>query len=158
MNKAVMLSIKPEWCCMIFVGAKNVELRKSRPKTDLPLKCFIYETQAASENPWVDEDGHFIFKGRGAVIGEFVCDRIEHLDLDSTGLGFWENEDFQYLYELHDWKTALTRQEIINYCNGMRPYGWHISSLVGYDTPRPLSDFGLTRPPQSWCYVQEAET
>ena len=34
-------------------------------------------------------------------------------------------------------------------------YGWHISDLKIYDTPKELSDFGLKRPPQSWCYVEE---
>ena len=54
-------------------------------------------------------------------------------------------------------------------------YGWHISDLVIYDKPRELSEFssgssrlefsntedgfplkwsGMTRPPQSWCYVE----
>ena len=40
-------------------------------------------------------------------------------------------------------------------------YGWHISELKIYDTPKELSEFcllggkPLSRPPQSWCYVAE---
>lgn len=48
-------------------------------------------------------------------------------------------------------------------------YGWHISDLVIYDKPKELSEFSkpygtirkafesqfITRPPQSWCYVEE---
>lgn len=49
-------------------------------------------------------------------------------------------------------------------------YGWHISDLVIYDKPRELSEFTglrktkfgyapikITRPPQSWCYVERRE-
>ena len=66
----------------------------------------------------------------------------------------------------------------LGYCQG---YGWHISDLHIYDTPRELSEFrratdpcdschaeytwectdckkfggDIKRPPQSWCYVEE---
>ena len=151
MNKAVMLSIKPEWRVRIAIGEKTVEVRKTRPKIEPLFKCYIYETKAESEIPWVDEDGHFIYKGIGAVIGEFVCDRIAHRETYLGRLGYW-NDDAN---PIPAWKTAMSESELINYSSGKRIYGWHISDLVIYDTPRPLSDFGLKRPPQSWCYVQE---
>ena len=34
-------------------------------------------------------------------------------------------------------------------------YLWHISELKIYDQPKELSDYGLTRAPQSWCYVRQ---
>ena len=74
--KAVLISIRPEWVARITSGKKTLEVRKNRPKLELPFKCYIYETQGRTETPWIDEDGHTIFKGRGQVIGEFVCDRI----------------------------------------------------------------------------------
>lgn len=79
---------------------------------------------------------------------------------------------------------GLTDKEILQYLgNGKTGYGWHISDLVIYEKPKPLSDFTidcnsrggcdipylyapprencgknkLTRPPQSWCYVEGAE-
>ena len=36
-------------------------------------------------------------------------------------------------------------------------YGWRISDLKIYDIPKELSEFSLTRPPQSWRYVEELE-
>ena len=74
----------------------------------------------------------------------------------------------------------MTREEIVNYLNGTG-YGWHISDLRIYDTPKELSEFKtlcrvdadccacpycnytkmecdgrvIGRPPQSWCYVEE---
>lgn len=71
--KAILISINPIWCEEIASGKKTVEIRKTKPKLDAPFRCFIYETQGITDTPWVDEDGHLIFQGRGAVIGEFVC-------------------------------------------------------------------------------------
>ena len=42
MNRAVLISIKPEWCSLIATGNKTVEIRKSIPKLDTPFKCYIY--------------------------------------------------------------------------------------------------------------------
>ena len=78
--------------------------------------------------------------------------------MDSVGVGFWENDKFNYIADL-GWNTGLTLGEFINYTEGKRVYGWHISKPVIYDKPKELSDFYcrklLTRPPQSWCYVEE---
>ena len=65
--------------------------------------------------------------------------------------------------------TCLSQAEIIAYIGDKgRCYGWHISDLRIYDTPRDLGEFiglrtmkngfelrELDRPPQSWCYVLE---
>ena len=33
-------------------------------------------------------------------------------------------------------------------------YGWRVNMVVRFPKPRPLSDFGLTRAPQSWQYLK----
>ena len=61
-------------------------------------------------------------------------------------------------------QIAMTLDELKKYIGTDKPckefYGWHISKLVIYDKPKELSDFYcrklLTLPPQSWCYVEEA--
>lgn len=45
MSKAVLISIRPEWCEKIINGKKTVEVRKTRPKMDTPFKCYIYCTK-----------------------------------------------------------------------------------------------------------------
>lgn len=84
-------------------------------------------------------------------------------------------------------ETCLTQQDLYIYGNGNRLYGWHISNLKIYDKPKELREFyklcpteergdclgcdcffdtdyggfctnNLTRPPQSWMYVEEIET
>lgn len=53
-------------------------------------------------------------------------------------------------------EMCLTPQQLYKYIGlGNDGYAWHISNLVIYDKPKELSEFGLTRPPQSWCYLEE---
>ena len=64
--------------------------------------------------------------------------------------------------------ACLTKDELEKYLDGGVGYGWHISNLRIYDHPRypweftglGETKFGLapgpiTRPPQSWRYVEE---
>lgn len=77
-------------------------------------------------------------------------------------------------------RCQLSYSDIEKYANGGDVYGWRISGLVIYDKPKELSEFEkpcnhncfvpcphyrgkeyecekpiITRPPQSWCYVEE---
>lgn len=186
MSKAVMLSIRPKWCEKIASGEKTVEVRKTRPKLDTPFKCYIYETQGRTDTPWVDEDGHMIFAGRGQVIGEFVCDCVTPLYNVCT-------DDWKRLTGgLHRKKKELVNQaylteaQLRTYAGGKNCFAWHISNLKIYDTPKELIEFhtwekckscsksgyestaciydencmipaAITKAPQSWCYVEAKE-
>ena len=183
--KAVLMSIQPKWCELIASGKKTIEVRKTKPKLDVPFKVYIYCTQdfanfatkTKRSEMWVGEPLNSVSKGRylgnGKVIGEFVCDRITEYECSSEGFG-----------ELAaTCGTCLTYDEIIDYCNGYDLYGWHISDLVIYDEPKELREFKkinrkcwyadlalakmdcpecknaecfISRPPQSWCYVEGA--
>lgn len=46
MSKAILMSIRPEWCDLILQGKKTVEVRKTRPKMKTPFKVYIYCTKA----------------------------------------------------------------------------------------------------------------
>ena len=39
-----MLSVRPEWVDKIVSGDKTIEIRKTRPMLEPPLKCYIYQT------------------------------------------------------------------------------------------------------------------
>lgn len=172
MSKAVMLSIRPKWCEKIASGEKTVEVRRKRPKLKTPFKCYVYETQG-----WVERDGIMEFALGGRVICEFTCDRIDRLARVGFG-GSGEpakyyicNSDMSVLPLVGICEDAcLTKEELEKYIGGHEGFGWHISDLKIYDTPKKLSEFtGLrdTRsgaapyeincPPQSWYYVQEME-
>lgn len=44
MNKAVLISIRPEWCDLIVRGKKTIEVRKTRPKLETPFKVYMEKT------------------------------------------------------------------------------------------------------------------
>lgn len=158
--KAVLISIQPKWVAKIANGEKTIEVRKTAPKCEVPFKCYIYETKGETETPWVDEDGHFIYKGRGQVVGEFICDNViefesgfhddnttEELrrvwydedDGERDAELFAEDGDPNYLCTA----ACLTWHELKEYIGtGYHTfYGWHISDLKIYDKPRELSEF-----------------
>lgn len=44
MDRAVLISIRPEWVEKILDGEKALEVRKNRPNMEPPFKYFIYCT------------------------------------------------------------------------------------------------------------------
>lgn len=110
---------------------------------------------------------------RGKVIGEFVCD---------VTVPIWWDRQSVYCPLIDDVilekMSQLQLYEIEEYLNNKNGYAWHISELKIYDKPKELSEFKigckgckerdtyhckfycygerpLTRPPQSWQYVEE---
>ena len=160
MSKSVLISIQPKWCELIVNGKKTVEVRKSRPKIDTPIKCYIYCTnnqvfaQSSMEGEYftapksglieLERCGSKILSGK--VIGEFMCKEIEVLKRNTVF-------NAPALYS----QSRLTRDEYFGYIGNKTAYIWYISDLKIYDRPRELSEFKVTRPPQSWCYVEERE-
>jgi predicted transcriptional regulator len=141
--KAVLISIQPKWCELIASGKKTVEVRKTKPKLETPFKCYIYETQGRTETPFIDEEGHEIFKGRGRVIGEFVCDWVVDSPIwrlrGNTGFLAPRTEKEKNLPEM----ACLSLDELKAYVGSENKCvcGWHISDLVIYDKPKELSEF-----------------
>lgn len=175
-NKAVLISIQPKWCELIADGEKTVEVRKTKPKLKPPFKCYIYCTKSTqSDQLWVlnenERKENFglsavcgnlnatagIHRGNGKVIGEFVCDRIDIIDIidDPVMTYIRVNQLNQHPDICITAETCLNINQLQRYLNDKKGYGWHISDLKIYDEPIELSEFGLTRPPQSWCYVEE---
>lgn len=168
-KKAVLISIRPEWCNLIASGRKTVEIRKNSPKLTPPFKCYIYCTNPNTKNPHElleihSEDGK-IRKANGKVMGEFVCDKIFPVKVFDCG-----SIQNYYFYDMEN--SLLSMNELGNYIGyGKTGYGWHISNLVIYDKPKELDwfrkpiechkedckgcwDCEIKRPPQSWCYVE----
>lgn len=144
-EKAVLLSIQPKWCELIASGKKTIEVRKTKPKLPTPFKCYIYQTKRT----WFYSIYYSkIADWQGKVIGEFVCDEIIPISV------YYNNPNCHIALREFPY-VCMTDREIMNYLgNGKKGYGWHISDLKIYDTPKELIEFGLTRPPQSWCYVE----
>lgn len=140
--KAVLISIQPKWCELIANCEKTVEVRKTKPKIDVPFKCYIYETKDKKFEHigvhYADERKDFIHH-IGKVIGEFVCDRIYNIT------PHFDKPDFCNQY-ICDWKwgegtACLSFTEMNDYLKGEKGYGWHITDLVIYEQPKALSEF-----------------
>ena len=155
--KSVLIAIRPQLVEKIASGQKTIEVRKTAPK-EVPFKCYIYETKGATETPWVDEDGHFIYKGRGQVIGEFICDKVDEYNFHNgltefNSMGLPSRIYGSYLIFADDYKSmCLSYDEVKNYGKGKTLYGWHISDLKIYDKPKELSEFSRPCSYRGLCF------
>ncbi len=50
MPKAILISIKPQYCELIANGKKTIEVRKTKPKLEPPFKCYIYCTKPSKKH------------------------------------------------------------------------------------------------------------
>lgn len=57
--KSVLIAIRPKWCEKIASGKKTIEVRKSRPKIEMPFKCYIYRTTEKEEEILEEYDSNF---------------------------------------------------------------------------------------------------
>jgi len=207
--KAVLLSIRPEWCDLIIRGQKTIEVRKTRPKSETPFRVYVYCTKAPQQLITIFKDGEETMDGeihhgkpvfikfnkllpdsvRGktqVVIGEFICDDIRRIgpeycivkeDIETAIAGSCLS--IKQVKEYAGWDIGM------NYADMKDLYGWHISNFKLYKKPVCLKDFwaiqpcthrgacctcrrwdaeklicrgevfGIERPPQSWCYVED---
>lgn len=168
--KAIMISIKPEYSCKILTREKTIEIRKTIPKCELPINVYIYVTK---EKPYLFK---YFFNGdvwnyetsyckeefideeptelNGKIIASFTLNKCNYI----STLWFIK-EDIQ-----EDIKgSCLSNREFMNYVTNNRTkkrknvYSWEIDDLKILDKPMELSDFGLKKAPQSWCYVEVKE-
>lgn len=116
---------------------------------------------------------------KGKVIGEFVCDTGHVFKVFEDGAV----QDWNFANLKNSCLTYDEIAEYVG--KGKYGYAWHISDLVIYEKPRKLSEFHkpcsdiknclnkafrdagrsldkcfdcgcqMTKPPQSWCYVEE---
>ena len=180
--KSVLISIRPEWVEKIAKGEKTIEVRKNAPKK-VPFKAYIYCSYG-------DMKTNYYLNGRGKVIGEFICDKVDKYE-PYVILGAYYEVNGAYVKEnlRYNSGTCLSYEDMVNYSNGKTLYGWHISDLKIYDKPKELSAFyrpcsysgicypchrfrpngtpndkpndfcdgEITRPPQSYMFVEEVK-
>ena len=165
-NKAVMISIQPEWCGYIFDERKMDEVRKNTPDMQCPFKVYIYCTKHGDKTNLyrlygINETRQMV----GKVCAEFICDHFTCIQARKEGPNDYHLGNTAFL------RTQLTASEIFYYLAGdqmeqetfdVGGWAWHISDLIIYADPKDLDCFKMwykdervKRPPQSWCYVKE---
>lgn len=174
MSKAVLISIRPEWCDLIVRGKKTIEVRKTRPKLETPFKVYIYCTKAPQHLITIFRDGEETMGGEihhgkpefikcdkylpdsvrdktRMVIGEFICDRISTITPPGP---------FSIRNEVSG--CCLTYGEVKKYAGWDNPavpqaelhnlYGWHISDLKIYNQPKDIMCFHrAVEENELWC-------
>ncbi len=169
--KSVLIPIHPKWCEFIANGKKTVEVRKNKPKLEVPFKCYIYCTKGGNLLRLIDvyalcqkhikdknkfdehyktvriSQSHYCTNPivNGKVIGEFVCDQIDEFhDWQLKPYGkFRDNEQKELENFLK--KSCLSYDEVLEYRKNLEYYqpiyGWHISNFKIYEESRELSGF-----------------
>ena len=180
--KAVLISIKPRWCELIASGSKTVEVRKTRPKLETPFKVYIYETKALYKpngcRCFYEGKGKVI----GEFVCDKIYDIKPHYDIPTFcnqyeyGWKIGEAEDCLSFEELdfylggkngYGWHISSLviydkPRELSEFKQVRKIRGYHkkdepkteriyIQALL--HSSRVEVKY-LTRPPQSWCYVE----
>lgn len=154
--KAILMSIKAQHNRNIEARKKTSELRKRVPECEYPIKVYTYESG---------------YDGRNKVVNEWICKDVTEWRI-CMGV------------PAHLPKVAcVSIADILEYSekNYDNISEMKISELKVYDEPKELSEFKkpcpikkkdcnncefysdysgsctnwVTRPPQSWCYVEE---
>lgn len=158
--------------CYIYCTQDKRLLHKFDKGERIDDEHFFDEHVFVRRDTWIR--GHI---ANGKVIGEFVCDQIDEI-------GYSPEMHGKYISDIDDihYVSCVDFEQMFDYLADGYGYGWHISDLVIYDKPRELSEFFtfkkcnscksgyestaccydedckvpavITRPPQSWCYVE----
>lgn len=162
---------------------KTIEVRKDFPKDKAWNKVvhICCSKDKKSFNLIPAQYQPLMKKFVGKVIGDFVCDRVYDIK-PHCDIGDYVNQyecGWKYGEDFH----CLSFSEMKSYLKNKKGYGWHISNLVIYDKPKEVNEFTrpcsydgicfsckrfitngmpygfcdstITRPPQSWQYVEE---
>lgn len=178
MNKAILISIRPEHLVNILNGAKTLELRKNAP---FPFSqgrwVYLYCTKGGSElvrrfgHYWINNPFYYPNNLNGKVVARFWLDTISLIDNDVlVTIGNkteWTSEETDTYFLLE--KMKLSVWDALEYLKSKDGYAWHIKNLEIFE-PFALSELyqwndntinclhpsdhcRLTRAPQSWQYV-----
>lgn len=139
-GESVLLSIHPEYARKIFSGEKLYEYRRVLIKPWIKT-VYVYLTK----NRGVDKHKDFGFKqsDRGNVIGSFSVDGL----LKETPNDLW------LITKEH---SGISKEYFDQYFDGKdMACAIKAKSAKLFDDPKPLSEFGLKKPPQSFVYLRD---
>lgn len=155
--KAILMSIKKQHNRNIEAGKKTSELRKCAPKCEYPIKVYTYESGYSGRhkvvNEWICKDvtEWCIRRGVPAHLPKVAC--VSAAEILKYSGNSYDNvvemkiSDLKIYYkpkELEEFRTPETRFHEVKRINGHLVFG------DGYKGGKVI-----TRPPQSWCYVEE---
>jgi len=120
----ILMSIKTEYADKIFSGEKLFELRKRNLKDEIKT-IVVYSSGKAKK-----------------VIGEF---KIEKIIKDSP----------EIIWNLGEEVLGIDKKSFYEYFKHSEyAYAIKVKDIIKYDRPKDLSDFGIKKAPQSFCYIK----
>lgn len=126
--KALLLSIKPEYVERILQGTKKFEYRKRLAKEDVSV-IYIYSTYPSMK-----------VVGSVQVIGR----------LSASPTALWDKTKA---------RAGISRAKYRDYFHGCKvAYAYELGEVTIFDNPQALSMYGLDSAPQSFAYINVAET
>ena len=121
---SIILSIHKSYTLSLFAGEKICEFRKSVPSRPVSL-IFVYEA-----------------RGCGKIIGELIVAKT----LVASPEEIWEQTKDM---------AGIDRESFFKYFKGKeRAVAYIISSYTKYEKPKLLSEFGISRAPQNYIWVE----
>ena len=121
----VLMSIRTEYTNKILDKIKLYELRK-KPFNENVDTVIIYSSGKVKK-----------------VVGEFKIDEIIKDSPDN-------------IWNLGEEVLGINKKSFYEYFkNSEFAYAIKIKDVIKYDTPKDLSDFGIKKAPQSFCYIKE---
>lgn len=119
----MLLSIKPKYAKVILEGKKQYEFRKSKPKEGIN-RIIFYASSPQKQ-----------------VVGEAAIDQI----LEGTPEEIWE---------IAKMAAGITKKFYFSYYAGKdKAVAYKLKDVMIYDTPKSLSDYGISQAPQSFIYL-----
>lgn len=129
MKRVTLVSINPPYTELIFAGEKDVEWRRN----PLPFgRALVYETKKHG--------------GCGMIIGA--------VEISGRHV-FQRGETVSSRFIRRGCVSAAVLKKYSGEGESAKLVAHFLGNAALFDGPRPLSDYGLSRPPQSWCYVME---
>lgn len=171
--KAILMSIKEQHNRNIEAGKKTSELRKRAPKCVYPIKVYTYESGFGGRhkvvNEWICKDvtEWRICMGVPAHLPKVACVSIAEIR-EYSGKNYDDISEMK-ISDLKIYDTPKELSEFGTVCNKYEndecddcPYlQVYVNSYPCDDCVDTWCDVDnikpLTRPPQSWCYVEEIE-
>jgi predicted transcriptional regulator len=176
MSKAVLMSIRANWVSKILTGEKTIEVRKFEPTLKRPFKCYLYESKMCGGRGKVVAE--FVCRNidlytSGVIAcayyetnGSYVEPKRRYNQ--GTGLSYeamfnYSNGDHLYGWHISNLKIYDRPKDLSEF---RKPCSYHnetcqsLCKKVDCDYYKAFVSKGndkITRPPQSWYYVEELE-
>lgn len=122
----ILMSIHPEYAHRIISGEKKFEYRRSRCKMDID-RIIIYATYPEK-----------------VILGEAEVKKI----ISSTPEDIWQKTKEA---------SGISKKDYFSYFRYTSvAYAYCLGEITVYSIPKPLSEFGITKSPQSFIYIEKS--